>query len=74
MLFRSDAEDKLLGMKARLQYAGQEKAAVVNELMTNREFLCQGEGICSGQRFYVLVADGGKLQRGYLDVEVIQLE
>lgn len=68
------AEDRLLGMKASLQYGGQEKIAVVNELMTNREFLCKGEGICSRQKFYVLVRDSDSEQRGYLDVEVIQLE
>jgi len=68
------AEERLLGMKASLQYGGQQKTAVVNELMMNREFLCEGEGICSRQRFYVLVEDGGKKHRGYLDVEVIQLE
>lgn len=68
------AEDTLLGMEGKLQFNGKEKVVRVNELMLNRDFLCKGEGICGGQRFYVLVADGGKLQRGYLDVEVVSLE
>jgi len=70
-----DVKEKNIGIKATLEYGNAKKEAIVNELMTNRDFLCgKKSNICNEKDYYVLIKDGGKIMGGYLNILIIELK
>ena len=68
-----DVKDENIGVKVDLKYNNLEKSVRVNELMTNRDFLCGKKGVfCSEKSFYALVEDNIEYG-GYMDVLIIEI-
>jgi len=67
-----DTKDTNFGVRARLSYGGKTREAVANELMINRESLCNDD-TCMNKKYFVLVNDKNEFKEGYLDILTVDL-